>query len=127
MPTPGPPLIPACQPLLPVLDELGHRTAPLAPWPEVHGELERKQAGARVRELIHRLPESDRTVRLPRGIEELDTAKTAEALGISENAVKTRLHRARQALRTLRALATYRETVTPEHEAQVLSEAWTEV
>ena len=69
--------------------------------PEVHGELERKQAAARVRELIGRLPESYRTILLLRDIEELDTARTAEALGISENAVKIRLHRARQALRTL--------------------------
>lgn len=89
------------EPLLPTFDELGHRTAAVAPWPEIHGELERKQAAARVRELIHRLPERYRTVLLLRDIEELDTARTAEALGISENAVKVRLHRARQALRTL--------------------------
>lgn len=73
----------------------------MAPWPDLHGELERKQAAARVRELIHRLPESYRTVLLLRDIEELGTAQAAEALGISENAVKIRLHRARQALRTL--------------------------
>ncbi|KAA0255740.1 MAG: sigma-70 family RNA polymerase sigma factor [Acidobacteria bacterium] len=89
------------EPLLPAFDELGHRTAPVAPWPDLHGELERKQAAARVRELIHRLPESYRTVLLLRDIEELGTAQAAEALGISENAVKIRLHRARQALRTL--------------------------
>jgi RNA polymerase sigma-70 factor (ECF subfamily) len=89
------------EPLLPTFDELGNRTAAVSPWPEIHGELERKQAGARVRELIHRLPESYRTVLLLRDIEERDTAQTAEALGISENAVKIRLHRARQGLRTL--------------------------
>lgn len=89
------------EPLLPTFDELGNRTAAVAPWPEIHGELERKQVAARVRELIHRLPESYRTVLLLRDIEELDTAQAAEALGISENAVKVRLHRARQALRTL--------------------------
>jgi hypothetical protein len=37
----------------------------------------------------------------PRDIEELDTKETAEALGLTENAVKIRLHRARQALRQL--------------------------
>jgi RNA polymerase sigma-70 factor (ECF subfamily) len=89
------------EPLLPTFDELGNRTAAVSPWPEIHGELERKQAAARVRELIHRLPESYRTVLLLRDIEELDTAQTAEALGVSESAVKIRLHRARQALRTL--------------------------
>lgn len=89
------------EPLLPTFDEFGNRTAPVAAWPEVHGELERKQVAARVRELIAQLPERYRTVLLLRDIEELDTAQTAEALGISENAVKVRLHRARQALRTL--------------------------
>ena len=36
-----------------------------------------------------------------RDIEELSTEETAGRLGITANAVKTRLHRARQALRTL--------------------------
>lgn len=36
-----------------------------------------------------------------RDIEELDTATTAELLGVSVAVVKTRLHRGRQALRTL--------------------------
>jgi RNA polymerase sigma-70 factor (ECF subfamily) len=47
------------------------------------------------------LPESYRNVLLLRDIEELDTQETAEAMGISEGAVKTRLHRARLALREL--------------------------
>jgi RNA polymerase sigma-70 factor (ECF subfamily) len=34
-----------------------------------------------------------------RDVEDLDTAETAVVLGVSESAVKTRLHRARQALR----------------------------
>jgi RNA polymerase sigma-70 factor (ECF subfamily) len=36
-----------------------------------------------------------------RDIEGLDTAQTAAALGLGLDAVKMRLHRARQALRTL--------------------------
>jgi RNA polymerase sigma-70 factor (ECF subfamily) len=36
-----------------------------------------------------------------RDIEELDTEETARLLGISIPVVKTRLHRARQALKTL--------------------------
>ena len=55
----------------------------------------------RVRDAIDRLPEAYRTVLLLRDIEELDTEQTAEALGLSKAAVKTRLHRARQALRQL--------------------------
>jgi RNA polymerase sigma-70 factor (ECF subfamily) len=54
-----------------------------------------------VRACIERLPAAYRTVVLLRDIEELDTVRTAERLGISAGAVKTRLHRARQALRRL--------------------------
>ena len=59
------------------------------------------ETAAAVRAAIHELPDAYRTVLLLRDIEGLDTAESAQALGISENAVKTRLHRARQALRTL--------------------------
>jgi RNA polymerase sigma-70 factor (ECF subfamily) len=38
---------------------------------------------------------------LLRDMQELDTAEVAEQLGISEGNVKVRLHRARQALKTL--------------------------
>jgi RNA polymerase sigma-70 factor (ECF subfamily) len=48
---------------------------------------------------IERLPVNYRHVLLLRDIEEFDTEETAEILDISPNAVKTRLHRARQALR----------------------------
>jgi RNA polymerase sigma-70 factor (ECF subfamily) len=54
-----------------------------------------------VRSSIDRLPESYRTVLLLRDIEELSTEETAQALEITPVAVKVRLHRARQALRTL--------------------------
>jgi RNA polymerase sigma-70 factor, ECF subfamily len=54
-----------------------------------------------VRSQIDRLPETYRTVLLLRDIEEMSTEEVADALGISPNAVKVRLHRARQALRTL--------------------------
>ena len=40
-------------------------------------------------------------VLLLRDIEGLDTEETARLLGLTTGAVKTRLHRARQALRTL--------------------------
>ena len=54
-----------------------------------------------VRSSIDRLPESYRTVLLLRDIEELSTEETALALEITPVAVKVRLHRARQAVRTL--------------------------
>jgi len=54
-----------------------------------------------VREAIDRLPDSYRAVLLLRDIEELSTEETAQSLGVTANAVKIRLHRARQALRGL--------------------------
>jgi RNA polymerase sigma-70 factor, ECF subfamily len=48
---------------------------------------------------IDALPESFRAVLVLREVEGLSTAETAESLGISESLVKTRLHRARAALR----------------------------
>jgi RNA polymerase sigma-70 factor (ECF subfamily) len=55
----------------------------------------------RIRELIESLPADYRDVVLLRDIEELDTRQTGQILGVSDSAVKTRLHRARQALRIL--------------------------
>ncbi len=89
------------EPLLPRFQEDGHQAHPAADWEEPSTLLERQDLRQRVRQSIDRLPEGHRTVLLLRDIEELDTAETAAALGISENAVKVRLHRARQALREL--------------------------
>ncbi|HYK88946.1 MAG TPA: RNA polymerase sigma factor [Acidobacteriota bacterium] len=50
-------------------------------------------------ESIEKLPEIYRSVLVLREIEDLDTAETAECLGITEETVKTRLHRARSLLR----------------------------
>jgi len=50
---------------------------------------------------IAELPETYRTILLLRDVEGLDTEETATALGITSGAVKTRLHRARLALREL--------------------------
>ena len=54
-----------------------------------------------MRTAIDHLPPTYRTVLLLRDIEEIDTAEVAALLEISANAVKIRLHRARQALREL--------------------------
>lgn len=88
--------------LLPKFLEDGHAAVPSVPWEgSVEALLERAETGALVRAAIDRLPESYRTVLLLRDIEELDTDETARMLEISPNAVKIRLHRARQALREL--------------------------
>lgn len=63
--------------------------------------MERDEVKGIVRDAIQSLPDGYRTVLLLRDIEEFDTEQTAEALGLTRAAVKTRLHRARQALRQL--------------------------
>jgi hypothetical protein len=88
--------------LMPKFLEDGHQREPAAQWQERSDvALARRETRAMVRESIERLPDTHRTVLLLRDIEELDTDETAKLLGISPNAVKTRLHRARQALRAL--------------------------
>ena len=88
--------------LLPGYLEDGHFERPASPWrtegldPAEQGELRDL-----VLKSIHSLPEGHRNVLLLRDIEGLDTEEAAELLGISPGAVKTRLHRARQALREL--------------------------
>jgi RNA polymerase sigma-70 factor, ECF subfamily len=54
-----------------------------------------------VRHCIDRLPAAYRAVLVLRDIEELDTAEAAKMLAVTPEAVKIRLHRAHQALKTL--------------------------
>ncbi|HUA97658.1 MAG TPA: sigma-70 family RNA polymerase sigma factor [Terracidiphilus sp.] len=84
----------------------------LMSWREVPAEvLERKEVGALLREAIDRLPAIYRNVVLLRDIEQLDGRDTAAALGITEGAVKVRLHRARALLQ--RELAPKLKGVVP--------------
>ena len=85
--------------LLPDFLSNGHQTVASREWSDAL--LERKETAALVREAITRLPDQYREVLVLRDIEDKDTAETAELLGTTPNAVKVRLHRARQALRTL--------------------------
>jgi RNA polymerase sigma-70 factor (ECF subfamily) len=62
-------------------------------------ELMSSEARAYLDQAIQKIPESLRVVFLLRDIENLSTEETAEALGLSETAVKTRLSRARMRLR----------------------------
>jgi RNA polymerase sigma-70 factor (ECF subfamily) len=71
----------------------------LTSWREVpHEALERKELGALLRQAIEKLPEIYGNVVLLRDIEEMDVRETAAVLGITEGAVKVRLHRARAML-----------------------------
>ncbi len=88
--------------LLPRFDEEGRWVDSPARWHiPTDAVLERRETRVLIRSAIERLPVNYRAVLLLRDIEELDTHETASLLGITPEAVKTRLHRARQALRTL--------------------------
>jgi len=88
--------------LLPRFGSDGHWSRVLPAWSESPSRLlEREETRAMVRRLIDDLPDDYRTVLVLRDIEGLSTQEAAEALAISAGAIKTRLHRARQALRRL--------------------------
>ena len=88
--------------LLPRFDADGHFIDEVHGWSESTDDLlERREARLAVQRCIGQLPESYRTVLMLRDIEDLDTEEVAEMLSITANAAKIRLHRARQALRTL--------------------------
>jgi RNA polymerase sigma-70 factor, ECF subfamily len=88
--------------LLPHFGEGEHQLDPPAPWKGTSEMLvQQQESRALVQRCIDQLPETYRTVLLLRDIEELDTEETARLLGTSPGVVKTRLHRARQALRCL--------------------------
>jgi RNA polymerase sigma-70 factor (ECF subfamily) len=88
--------------LLPAFLEDGHHALHPPEWRDgADLLLERREDREFIRACIDELPESHRTVLILRDVEELDPEETARALGVSENVVKVRLHRARQALRSL--------------------------
>jgi RNA polymerase sigma-70 factor (ECF subfamily) len=98
--------------LLPTFDETGHFSTAVTPPDLPSDALERREVRATVRRCIDLLPESYRAVVLLRDIEELSAEETAEALGLTPSAVKSRLHRARQALHTLLVQARLGERAT---------------
>lgn len=90
--------------LLPRFYEDGHRIDPGPAWrSEAADPVEQRQTRELVRAAIEGLPEIHRNVLLLRDIEGLDTEETARLLDVKVDTVKVRLHRARQALRTLLA------------------------
>jgi RNA polymerase sigma-70 factor, ECF subfamily len=71
-----------------------------ADWREIPSEsLERKEVRDVLKKALNSLSEKYRTVLILRDIQQLSIAETAQALGISEANVKTRLSRARLQLR----------------------------
>jgi RNA polymerase sigma-70 factor (ECF subfamily) len=89
------------EPLLPQFRADGHQIESSVPWRGADEALQEEELRRIVRDAIEKLPESYRVVLLLRDIEELTPEETAQSLGITRTAVKVRLHRGRQALRTL--------------------------
>lgn len=88
--------------LLPAFLPDGHRRDPGPAWkPLPESGIELTEVRRRVRKAIDDLPDGYREVVLLRDIEGLDTQQAGEVLGLTPAAVKTRLHRARLALREL--------------------------
>jgi len=89
--------------LQPAFDEHGMRLedAPVADANEIEASYEQGRTQAAVRAAIDKLPGDYRAIIIARDIEQLSTAETARALDISTSLVKTRLHRARAALKRL--------------------------
>jgi RNA polymerase sigma-70 factor (ECF subfamily) len=88
--------------LLPAAKDGGGRAHPVHCRPaNPEAALETEEVREHVRACINRLPDAYRTVLVLRDLDELDTDQTARHLGLAPGAVKTRLHRARQALRSL--------------------------
>lgn len=73
------------------------RQPPYAESPE--SQAMRAQLGRILQTAVDSLPETYRSVFVLREVERLSTSETAECLGLSEEAVKTRLHRSRALLR----------------------------
>ncbi|MGA2715865.1 MAG: sigma-70 family RNA polymerase sigma factor [Bryobacteraceae bacterium] len=86
---------------LPAIDhEGGHRKLQIADWSLLP---DRQMLQSELKHVLDRairnLPENYRAVILLRDVEELSTAETARILDLTEDVVKTRLHRARLAVR----------------------------
>jgi RNA polymerase sigma-70 factor, ECF subfamily len=87
----------------------GQKRSRFVPLADVHApdtgacdsRLSRTETCARVRAGVEQLPEAYRTVIRLRDFEGLSTEETAVRLGTNCGAVKTRLHRARQALKLI--------------------------
>jgi RNA polymerase sigma-70 factor (ECF subfamily) len=72
----------------------------IADWSSLpEGAAIRSEMRELLEKAIRELPEAYRSVILLRDIEELSTQETAGILDVSEDVVKTRLHRARLAIR----------------------------
>jgi RNA polymerase sigma-70 factor (ECF subfamily) len=80
--------------------EGGHGKLQIADWSRLpEDQLLQSEMKQVLDQAIGALPENYRSVILLRDMEELSTAETARILDLTEDVVKTRLHRARLAVR----------------------------
>jgi RNA polymerase sigma-70 factor, ECF subfamily len=92
--------------------EGGYTPALLTDWKEIPLErLERQEIREALRNAVAELPGIYRQVFTLRDLEELNVEETAQALGISANVVKVRLHRARILLQ--KRLVPFLKTTAP--------------
>ena len=89
--------------MLPIFDEHGDRIEAASPrhTTAIGKSIDTERMRSIVRQNINTLPDDYRLVLLLRDIDGHTTKETAAILGIKINAVKTRLHRARSALKYL--------------------------
>jgi RNA polymerase sigma-70 factor (ECF subfamily) len=100
--------------LLPRFDVEGRHADPVPLWQRPPDEqLGSERTRALVRRCIDRLPDAYRTVLVLRDIEGLGTSEAAAALELTTDALKMRLHRARQALRALLEAELHLQRVRP--------------
>jgi RNA polymerase sigma-70 factor (ECF subfamily) len=78
----------------PMVAEVVEAASEVAP----DADLARAQVGALLEHCLANIPQGNREVMVLRDILELDTAETAACLGLTEEAVRVRLHRARAAI-----------------------------
>ena len=94
-----------------------------ADWREIPSEaLERSELREALNNALNSLPEKYRTVLILRDVQQMSIAETAEALGISEENVKTRTLRARLHMRDRLAPGwggAWRKTLSSEGQAEV--------
>lgn len=86
---------------IPTMDQRsGERKLEIADWSALpDAQVLRSELRDVLQEAISELPEIYKSVLLLRDVEELSTEETAQVLEVSEDVVKTRLHRARLAVR----------------------------
>lgn len=87
-------------------------TSVVAPVESPEAHTERRELGKLIERAVDDLPESYRIVFVLRDVDGMDTAETATVLDVSEDVVKTRLSRARAALRE--SLAKEMDSAVPE-------------